>query len=325
MIKAIETEWKGYRFRSRLEARWAVFFEHMGWDWVYEPQGFETSHGRYLPDFYVSDIDTWFEIKPDRGGNFRPPKVYLAGKVGHNCWRRDIAPAIRDCLDYDDPYGWAEALCRIGGRMMNTNGPFFRSCDHGCGHGPATHGQGEAPCFEGLPAGSSDTYRECMTAITNCNIFFAWIDSHDCYGTLIEAGYARALGKPVLVGFSRDAFNSSLVNIRSDISGGHGAWGENTKSEFWFLIQTADRHGVFQNAKGAFSTLVPPCPREKEILKLEEVSRGSNAKWSFCTGDPLEGDVFGTFCDFPKGWERSAQIARSARFEHGEKPKVRMP
>lgn len=25
-IKAIETEYKGYRFRSRLEARWAVFF-----------------------------------------------------------------------------------------------------------------------------------------------------------------------------------------------------------------------------------------------------------------------------------------------------------
>jgi hypothetical protein len=26
-IKAIETSYKGYRFRSRLEARWAVFFD----------------------------------------------------------------------------------------------------------------------------------------------------------------------------------------------------------------------------------------------------------------------------------------------------------
>ncbi len=26
-IKAIETRYKGYRFRSRLEARWAVFFD----------------------------------------------------------------------------------------------------------------------------------------------------------------------------------------------------------------------------------------------------------------------------------------------------------
>ena len=29
-IKAIETYYKGYRFRSRLEARWAVFFDAAG-------------------------------------------------------------------------------------------------------------------------------------------------------------------------------------------------------------------------------------------------------------------------------------------------------
>jgi hypothetical protein len=28
-IKAIETRYKGYRFRSRLEARWSVFFDAM--------------------------------------------------------------------------------------------------------------------------------------------------------------------------------------------------------------------------------------------------------------------------------------------------------
>lgn len=41
MIKAIETEYKGYRFRSRLEARWAVFFDALGVEWVYEPEGFD--------------------------------------------------------------------------------------------------------------------------------------------------------------------------------------------------------------------------------------------------------------------------------------------
>ena len=34
MIKAIPTEYKGYRFRSRLEARWAVFFDACGADWA---------------------------------------------------------------------------------------------------------------------------------------------------------------------------------------------------------------------------------------------------------------------------------------------------
>jgi hypothetical protein len=51
MIKAIETAYKGYRFRSRLEARWAVFFDALGIEWQYEPEGFELPSGRYLPDF----------------------------------------------------------------------------------------------------------------------------------------------------------------------------------------------------------------------------------------------------------------------------------
>jgi hypothetical protein len=50
-IKAIETRYKGYRFRSRTEARWAVFFDAMGLPWRYEVEGFWTSLGGYLPDF----------------------------------------------------------------------------------------------------------------------------------------------------------------------------------------------------------------------------------------------------------------------------------
>lgn len=70
----IETCWRGYRFRSRVEARWAVFFETLGLPWEYEPEGFELSEGsRYLPDFRVRypgrGIDEihfeWFEVKGD--------------------------------------------------------------------------------------------------------------------------------------------------------------------------------------------------------------------------------------------------------------------
>lgn len=66
MIKAIETRYKGYRFRSRLEARWAVFFDTLGLKWEYEPEGFETKAGWYLPDFYLPEMDLWIEVKPDR-------------------------------------------------------------------------------------------------------------------------------------------------------------------------------------------------------------------------------------------------------------------
>jgi hypothetical protein len=52
-VKAIETAYKGYRFRSRLEARWAVFFDALGIVWEYEKEGFELPSGRYLPDFWI--------------------------------------------------------------------------------------------------------------------------------------------------------------------------------------------------------------------------------------------------------------------------------
>lgn len=71
MIKAIETSYKGYRFRSRLEARWAVFFDALGLKWEYEPEGFDLKAGRYLPDFFLGDrrsngafgYGPWFEVK----------------------------------------------------------------------------------------------------------------------------------------------------------------------------------------------------------------------------------------------------------------------
>lgn len=62
-IKAIETRYAGCRFRSRLEARWAVFFDALGIRWEYEPEGFELSAGWYLPDFLLPDCGTWIEVK----------------------------------------------------------------------------------------------------------------------------------------------------------------------------------------------------------------------------------------------------------------------
>ena len=63
-IKAIETHYAGCRFRSRLEARWAVFFDNLGIRWEYEPQGYELDDGtRYLPDFWLPECDTWIEVK----------------------------------------------------------------------------------------------------------------------------------------------------------------------------------------------------------------------------------------------------------------------
>lgn len=71
MLKAIQTHYKGYHFRSRLEARWAVFFDALGLEWEYEKEGYDLGNaGWYLPDFWLPDFWTlnqglWIEIKPN--------------------------------------------------------------------------------------------------------------------------------------------------------------------------------------------------------------------------------------------------------------------
>jgi hypothetical protein len=74
-MKAIETVYNDYRFRSRLEARWAVFFDALGVRYEYEPQGFVVEpkwmNGpawHYLPDFYLPDLGTWVEVKGSLDG-----------------------------------------------------------------------------------------------------------------------------------------------------------------------------------------------------------------------------------------------------------------
>jgi hypothetical protein len=68
-MKALETSYAGCRFRSRLEARWAVFFDYIRAEWEYEPEGFKTRAGNYLPDFRITvcesvNMSLWVEVKP---------------------------------------------------------------------------------------------------------------------------------------------------------------------------------------------------------------------------------------------------------------------
>lgn len=87
-IRAIETRYAGCRFRSRLEARFAIFFDELRIPWEYEPEGFETSAGPYLPDFriripQVKDYGQhyqWFEVKPP-GVEDDPRHVAFAAEI----------------------------------------------------------------------------------------------------------------------------------------------------------------------------------------------------------------------------------------------------
>jgi hypothetical protein len=63
MLQAIETIYGGYRFRSRLEARWAVFFDHLGVPYEYEREAYDLDGVYYLPDFWLPEQEYWIEIK----------------------------------------------------------------------------------------------------------------------------------------------------------------------------------------------------------------------------------------------------------------------
>lgn len=93
-FKAIETKYDNYRFRSRLEARHALFFNTLGIPYIYEMEGFDLEGTWYLPDFYLPKQDCYVEIKgveptPEEMGKaydlafYSLKKVYIFfGEVG---------------------------------------------------------------------------------------------------------------------------------------------------------------------------------------------------------------------------------------------------
>lgn len=57
----IPTTYRKAAFRSRLEARWAVFFDLIGWKWTYEPLDADG----YIPDFLIHGKSPFFvEVGP---------------------------------------------------------------------------------------------------------------------------------------------------------------------------------------------------------------------------------------------------------------------
>jgi hypothetical protein len=67
----IPTRYAGHTFRSRLEARWAVFFDFIGMSWEYEKEAFSLrvlgKQAGYTPDFWLPQLGAWFEVKGWQG------------------------------------------------------------------------------------------------------------------------------------------------------------------------------------------------------------------------------------------------------------------
>ena len=114
-MKVIETEYKGYRFRSRLEARWAVFFDACGVRWEYEPEGYELNNGQqYLPYFLLHDVegrvdgDLHVEVK----GKMTKMDAAKINQFSEGKHPLLVVPGIPD----GDDIGDIESYCREWGR-----------------------------------------------------------------------------------------------------------------------------------------------------------------------------------------------------------------
>lgn len=64
-FKSKPTRYEGVNYRSRTEARWAVLFDLLGLQYVYEIEKVDTQALAIIPDFYLPRSDTWIEVGPD--------------------------------------------------------------------------------------------------------------------------------------------------------------------------------------------------------------------------------------------------------------------
>lgn len=94
--KARPTTYNGITYRSRIEARWAAFFDHLNIRFSYEPKAFDLGAlGWYLPDFYLPQQAFWIEVKARD-----PEPIELEKLSGVTQQRREIGLLLGGPCDW---------------------------------------------------------------------------------------------------------------------------------------------------------------------------------------------------------------------------------
>lgn len=63
-MKTLPSKVGDVHYRSRTEAKWALFFDRLGIQYLYEPEGFVVDGVPYLPDFLLPAQALIAEVKP---------------------------------------------------------------------------------------------------------------------------------------------------------------------------------------------------------------------------------------------------------------------
>lgn len=224
-IKTIPTRYRGYNFRSRLEARWALFFDKVGIRWEYEAESYDIDGQWYLPDFWLPDVRTWVEIKPDVEGPARWHSLYLAGKASN----------------------WREGLDL---RYHSAVGPYIDKP-----HCRELHGRLTDPAH---------IVHDCTRDVATADVCFAWLDSLDCYGSLVEIGLAKGQGKQLWLALHADL----------DVGPASNMHGPANQHDLWFACELSDKFGRFPSPQAALDAWLPPyTDAEAKCLALSRAGR----------------------------------------------------
>lgn len=110
-IAAIQTRYGGRLFRSRLEARWSIFFDCLGIRYSYEPDGYALGAGAYLPDFWLTDLKLFLEIKGQEPTSEERAKCAdLAERVQQDCLLAVGPPSMSFQIHWFDREGERDGL-----------------------------------------------------------------------------------------------------------------------------------------------------------------------------------------------------------------------
>lgn len=126
-IQSLPTEYGGISFRSRTEARWALFFDLIDEPYIYEPEGFRLPSGEwYLPDFWLCNCEAWVEVKGHRHkqSDFfeKLMKVCYGGNDFPDAWGMILygVPTL-----YNGTFVGSECTDSSGGTVCFDNNAFF--------------------------------------------------------------------------------------------------------------------------------------------------------------------------------------------------------
>lgn len=110
MIRALTTRYAGRRYRSRVEARWAIFLDACGIAFDYEAEAFALPTGGYLPDFWLPTMGLFLEIKGKAPSEEEKAKCSELAEAAERCVILAVGqPDERFQIHWFDPRGEEDA------------------------------------------------------------------------------------------------------------------------------------------------------------------------------------------------------------------------